>query len=366
MKRTYTILALLVMTMVSFAKEKVKVKYLEEMELVSVVAHLADVPGYNWDKQYVLGEYLDDVDSCFAPYKSHPAVEFVRKKLEPHGFSWDFPMAVARRFSIVNGKIVYKKDLVAEYSDYYKRISKANEKKFLALLQKFYADSRFQKFYKKHLPLYKECEEAMQTMVDKIDFGWYDRFFGPKQNCEQNVFLGILIGGANYAVHNKKSAKGKDVEIVDAVMGCCSKRDGRIYYGPEYTLPIIIHEFNHSYCNPLNEEVWENISDKATELYTPNAEFYKSEAYGNPLYVMNETFVEACVIRYLMSHPELDLNGFTIEDCIQIDLRKKFYMIRDIIKVLEEREANPDLYKTMRDFMPRYIEAVNNYKVEIP
>lgn len=65
-----------------------------------------------------------------------------------------------------------------------------------------------------------------------------------------------------------------------------------------------------------------------------------------------------------MSHPELDLNGFTIEDCIQIDLRKKFYMIRDIIKVLEEREANPDLYKTMRDFMPRYIEAVNNYKVE--
>lgn len=45
MKRTYTILALLVMTMVSLAKEKVNVKYLEEMELVSVVAHLADVPG---------------------------------------------------------------------------------------------------------------------------------------------------------------------------------------------------------------------------------------------------------------------------------------------------------------------------------
>lgn len=140
------------MTMVSFAKEKVNVKYFEEMELVSVVAHLADVPGYNWDKQYVLGEYLNDVDSCFAPYKSHPVVEFVRKKLEPHGFSWDFPMAVARRFSIVNGKIVYKKDLVAGYSDYYKRISKTNEKKFLALLQKFYTDSRFQKFYNNHLP----------------------------------------------------------------------------------------------------------------------------------------------------------------------------------------------------------------------
>ena len=37
-------------------------------------------------------------------------------------------------------------------------------------------------------------------------------------------------------------------------------------------------------------------------------------------------------------------------------------MIRDIIKVLEEREAHPDRYPTMRDFMPRYIETINAYE----
>ena len=76
---------------------------------------------------------------------------------------------------------------------------------------------------------------------------------------------------------------------------------------------------------------------------------------------MNETFVEACVIRYLMQHP-IDMNGYTLEDLIEMDeTQKKFVLIRDIIKVLEEREAHPDLYPTMTDFMPRYIQTVNAF-----
>ena len=50
------------------------------------------------------------------------------------------------------------------------------------------------------------------------------------------------------------------------------------------------------------------------------------------------------------------------ERFIQIEEQKRFYMIRDIIKVLEEREAHPDRYPTMRDFMPRYIETINAYE----
>ena len=49
----------------------------------------------------------------------------------------------------------------------------------------------------------------------------------------------------------------------------------------------------------------------------------------------------------------------------QINIRevyKKFFMIRDIMKALEEREANMVSYPTMRDFMPKYIEAINAYQ----
>lgn len=49
----------------------------------------------------------------------------------------------------------------------------------------------------------------------------------------------------------------------------------------------------------------------------------------------------------------------------QINIRevyKKFFMIRDIMKALEEREANTVSFPTMRDFMPKYIEAINAYQ----
>ena len=49
----------------------------------------------------------------------------------------------------------------------------------------------------------------------------------------------------------------------------------------------------------------------------------------------------------------------------QIKIReeyKRFFMIRDIMKTLEEREADTVSYPTMRDFMPKYVEAINAYQ----
>ena len=112
-----------------------------------------------------------------------------------------------------------------------------------------------------------------------IDFGWYDTLFGPRGNKHFNICLGILIGPANYAI-NKMHKDGS--ETIYAMMGCCDRdKNGPIYYGEAYTIPIIIHECNHSYCNPLNEQHWTSIEKKAKELFTPNAKFYASIAYPN-------------------------------------------------------------------------------------
>ena len=199
----------------------------------------------------------------------------------------------------------------------------------------------------------------MQKVVDEIDFGWYDRFFGPRENSSFRIYLAILIGPGNYSV-SQKHVDGS--ESVNAVMGCCSlDENGRIFYGMHYTLPIIIHECNHSYCNALNEEFWEQLEPKATEIFKRNAKFYDSIAYGSPRLVMDETFVEACVVRYLMSHP-IDMHGYTLEDWIKMDeVDKRFVMIRDVIRVLDEREKQLDRYPTMRAFMPRYVETVKNF-----
>ena len=61
-------------------------------------------------------------------------------------------------------------------------------------------------------------------------------------------------------------------------------------------------------------------------------------------------------------HP-IDMNGYTLEDWIKMDEDdKKFVMIRDVIRVLDERERLADKYPTMRSFMPRYVETVNSFQ----
>lgn len=341
--------------------QKVTVKHTEESELVSVLCHIGDIDGYVWDDEDIaIPKYFADVDSAFASYKNHPAVKFAKNKLLAGGFAWSTPMDFAMKFKLVNGKVVYIDDI--EIDDYYDHITPKNEKKLLKLIQKFYDKSDFHQFYLKHQTLYSECEKAMQKVTDELDLAWYDRFFGKKENNTFCIIPGLLNGPGNYAVHCQ-TKDGK--QSVNAVMGCSGIDDqGKIYYGISYTLPVLIHEFNHSYCNPLNEEYWDEMKEAVTAYFEPNAKFYRSIAYGNPLYVLNETFVEASMIRYLMSHP-LDLSGtkYTmpklIDRYIEIDeSNKKFTMIRDIIEALGTREQSPTLYPTMHDFMPEYVKVV--------
>ena len=345
----------------------IPVHYAEETELVAVIYHLDGIGGFIFNEEDgVLPDYLADVDSTFAPFADHRAVKFAARKLFRNGFAWDMPMAFALRLRIDDGHIGYNDRLDPDFEDYYQRISRSDERKFIAMLEDFYRDSNFGEFFRNHSELYGECEEAMRKVVDHLDIAWYDSFFGPNDNGEFRVYLGLLNGPGNYAVH-QKCQDGR--ELVNALMGCCDRdSDGRIYYGESYTLPVLIHEFNHSYCNPLNEECWESISAKANEIFRANASHYASIAYGAPQLVMNESFVEASMIRYLMSHP-IDLSGTGFENMqelidtlVDIDERKKkFVLVGTMIEALGRREASPEKYPTMRDFLPEYVEAVNSF-----
>lgn len=337
----------------------IPVLYAEETELLGVVCHLAGIGGYDFseEEEGVLPDYLSDVESHFAASKDHKAVRFARKQLYRKGFSYDMPMAFALRLKIKDGHICRKDSLVADYDGYYDRLSRSDETEFISLLEDFYRESSFAEFFDSHRGLYRECEDAMRKVVDNLDIEWYDSFFGPKRDSGFRVYLGLLNGPGNYAVHQKLTDGG---EIINAVMGCCDRdEEGRIYYGEVYTMPILVHEFNHSYCNPLNEEIWDSIADKAEAIFNENADFYGSIAYGAPEYLMNEMFVEASVIRYLMTHP-IDLTGTGFEDMqslterlLEVDeQQKRFVLVRKMVEALGVRESSYDIYPAMRDFMP--------------
>lgn len=339
--------------------------------------------GFKYDGEAGVIDYFHQVDSTFAPYSNHPIMAFVADSLVKQGFGYHVPVAMALRLKLQNGKLHYNTDLEPDFNHYYRGITPQHEKKLIALLEDFYKKAHFHSFFKKNQPLYNACKQTMQKqLVDKIDLDWYKSFFGPINNISFHIYLGLLNGPGNYAIP-QKTKDGS--EIKNAFMGCADRNaTGDIYYGEAYTLPVIIHEFNHSFCNPLNEEFWDDIKDKMIAFYNQNASFYAQQAYGDPLTVANEMFVEACVMRYLATHPVqftresiqkikkiYQMQNASDEEIVagyyetQINIRevyKKFFMIRDIMKALEEREANMVSYPTMRDFMPKYLEAINAYQ----
>lgn len=144
--------------------------------MVSIVSHLAGIPGYDWDRDQVLSDYVAEVDSVSDPYMNHRAARFVAKKLLNKGFNWHFPMHVALSFDIENGHITARKGLVRDFDGYYERISHADEKRLLKLLEDFY---------------------------QKSDFDWYDSFFGPRNNSSFKIHLRIITGPANYAARQR-------------------------------------------------------------------------------------------------------------------------------------------------------------------
>lgn len=118
------------------AKNNISVDYTEESELVSVIAHLAKVPGYIWpEEQAGVIDYFHQVDSTFAPYSNHPIMAFVADSLVKQGFGYHVPVAIALRLKLKNGKLHYNTDLEPDFNHYYRGITPQHEKSSLLFLR---------------------------------------------------------------------------------------------------------------------------------------------------------------------------------------------------------------------------------------
>lgn len=248
---------------------------------------------------------------------------------------------------------------VQEEANYRGRWPERFETEFLSLLNDFYRKSRFHQFFTGHQKLYAQTVQAMQEILNEIDFQWFQKFFVPPaadvEKTSYHVILSILNGPNNYSVQNML-ASGRCQMF--SVTGCCrSNEDNEPTYQKNTLLPIIVHEFCHSYCNPLNEEFWNLLEPGASKVFELVAPKMAQMAYPNPMLMLNETFVRASVICYMAAHnPEQET-----EDLLKDEETISFILIRDYVQALHNMEQHRDLYPTMHAFMPQFKETLQNY-----
>ena len=357
MKRYFAVLLCAVLSaLTSFAQSPVSAHFDECVELMATVWRLSGADEYNRCK---VPQYAHEVDSVFIAYKEHPAVQLARQYQHESGISYDAVASYGLHLTVnANGAIVFDDSFLEGSDDSFDRWSEQQKKEFLEPLNDFYRTSHFHDWYLQQDILFEEVEEAFGAINQLIDYDWFSSYFGQEGGSTFRIVLSLLVGPNNYGC----SAKLKDgSNALSPVIGCCQVDDnGNINYNGNAVLPIVIHEFCHHYCNPLNSQFWSLIDQSAERVFKEREAQLRQSAYNSALIMMNETFVRASVIRYMKVHyPQVEESAF-----IKEEEKQGFILTKALCDALKEYEQQRDKYATMSDFMPVYAEAVNDFDLK--
>ena len=357
MKKTFSVLFVALLSLLtSYSQNPVPAHFNECVELMATVWRLSGADEYNLCR---VPQYAHEVDSVFAPFKEHPVVQLARRYTEESGIGYDAVASYGLHLTVNdNGAIVFD-DSFLEGSDMsFDRWLEQQKKEFLKPLNDFYRTSHFHDWYLQQDVLYDEVEAAFEAINRLIDYDWFSSYFGPQNGSTFRIVLSLLVGPNNYGC----SAQRKDgSNALSPVIGCCqTAEDGSVSYNVNSVLPIVIHEFCHHYCNPLNARFWSLMEQSAEKVFKERDQQLRQSAYGSAQTMMNETYVRASVIRYMRVHyPQIEESALVNEE-----EKQGFILTQTLCDALKQYEQQRDQYATMSDFMPVYSEAVNDFDLK--
>jgi hypothetical protein len=313
-------------------------------ELLSIVFRLAGNWEYNSNDFKV---YTQDIHEYFDKFKDHPIISFASKLRMENGVSYDAVMSMA--FHIGQPPLFTP---IVEFNDDIpeRRWGKDNAMKFIELLQDFYKVTDFEKFYNEHAELYTIAEENFLPVYKALKIDWYNQYYGLMPNGSFNVIICLGNGGSNYG---GKVVFEDSSEDAFAIMGTWSidSTDKPFYKTPNY-LPTLIHEFNHSYVNPLIDKFSNQLENSGKIIYSPLENIMRRQAYGNWKTMICESVVRASVIRYMLKYDSYNAaKGQMISE-----IGNGFYWMQGLVNILYEYEHNRTKYPTLESFMPQIIQ----------
>lgn len=325
----------------------------QRVELLSIVARLAGYSEYNmgFNKKYVA-----EIHEYFDKYKDHPLIQFMRKVRVTNGTGYNAVMSMAVHLNpppdltpiITKNEPEDKQQVV-------------DSPMFVSLLRQFYKDADFETFYHNHAAYYKTTESLFDTIFKQFDASWYYKYYGVAPKEKFVVLIGVGNGGGNYG---PKLIRSDIDETAYAIIGewLFDSLGNPVFDEKSNTLPTLIHEFNHSFVNYVDEEHRKELEKAGLVIFRAVADKMQRQAYNNWKTVFDEALVRASVIRYLMTHNADTAVAYRDS---QIQLSNWFVWIDQLVDLLGIYESNRKTYPTLESFMPRIVEFYDSVSENI-
>lgn len=353
MKRLLT-LSLIILSIQIFAQQNQFIespKVDKRVELLSIVFRLAGNNEYN---ATYFKKYTDKVENHFEQYKDHEIVQFARELRQKKSISYE---------AVMNMAVMLDKDInpLADFSiTLPDRWSKDDAVKFVKLLKTFYKNAKCEEFFNDNEALFQEVATQFRPVYEKLDLNWFHSFYGEKDNENFNLFISIGCGDHNYGTSYTPSNAKKEVF---AIMGTWKvDESGMPVYNQSEYLPIIVHEFNHTFVSPLLAKHNESFEESGKEIYKAVEYEMSQQAYANWQIMLNEALVRASTIKYFIDHVASESEIQTMQN---IELNKGFMWIKGLVSELKKYDNQRDIYLTLESYIPNLSIAYKTFAEKI-
>lgn len=332
----------------------------ERFELTSIVFRLAGA------EEYVNNEvvnYTNDIDNYFAAYKEHPLIRYVKEIRERDEVAYNAVSSSTYILEIKKSKIVLKQDVDLDvFLKEESRWKKETLNKYIRLLNAFYKDTKFKRFYNQHQDLYTETEKRFDELLKTIHPEWFQSFYGePLGNPD--IYVSLSNGRSNYALFSCT----KNVSDYGIIIGCSQtdeegvpifvtgfNQEGIPYFNSQILL-VVIHEFAHHFTNPLVLNYKKEMIVSAEEMFPYVEKQLIQAAYGNVETLLTEGFNALFTNMYFKEYPTR-FERYTI----RYDEDKGFVWMRRAMRFMENFSINRNLYPSINDFMPQLVSFINS------
>lgn len=351
MKKLILFLVLTLSTITATAQIKVEVS--ETVELMSILARTAGYQEYSMD---LAGQYTKDTEAWFAPYRQHAAVALAQELRNKYGIGYERVMNMAVHLNIEKGKLTLIGNRAELNNGVYDGWKNVDVDAFVDKLNQFYKDTRFHKFFEQHRAFYDEGMKSFETeMLPKFHQDWYARFYGTEAPGQFHIVINFTYGRHNNGVN--RQLPGLPLEVF-AIMGY---QINPATAQPQWFPDLLIHEFNHSFVNPLldnaaNAALIEKVGQR---LYAWSQPEMNNQAYNDWRIVINESIVRAAVFIYMMDNGLVDKQ--TLNEMFNEIWRNGFRWTPELVNSLRHYANHRDQYKTLGDYYPEIAKCLGQY-----
>jgi len=329
----------------------IEIKTDPRVELMGIIFRLAGRPEYN---QGVVTSYNNYTDTYFGKFSDHEVVRLASKLTRNRGISFDAVMNMA----------VHIKDAVdleekvpfdPRPASLDKRWEVSEARQFLEAARNFVRETNFSLFYSNREDIYNITLERVRKLLDeKAKLDWFDRFFGSRSGAKFVIIPGLTNGRHSYGVRVRV---GYESEEIYSILGVWALDKNGAPLFEKSVVSTIIHEFCHSYVNPLIDKYEASFKKAGESLFPYVGESMNRQHYGDWKIMMYESVIRACVVRYLQYAEGTE----AARKAILEEVKNKFAWMDDLVVLLGEYESNRVDFPTFESFIPKIAAFFDRY-----